>query len=609
MDSRAPAPRGSRDAAALTGISVTLVLFLLAPFVLHGFRFPLGPDAPVYLWWTRLAAHDGLSAVPRPGVPALALVLAGTLHAPLAAVVAALEVALGVAVGLASAALVRAAGGTRAAWVLAGILAGTFTVHLAAGYLANLAFAALFLAAAVALAEGARRSTAAAALLLGAGGLAHPMFLLVGATILVIAAAQAWRSSREEAVRVGIALVAGAAVTGVGLLALLAGPGAPSVDTSRDGFLRRAGLTDVLRHAYLDRFIHRWTRYVQWASIPLAVYGLRDARGFVGRFLRAWGIVLVGGVAVGLATGLFPADRFITFGYAVPILAAFGLMRLWRALAARRALAMLAAAALAVAMVAGSWIAWARQEPFLSPLEVERATAAASLAAGTAPGATLVFLVNDVDATVSFLATRAGNVIRASMPADRIRDVVVRVPWPEPGARPPTERWKLAHLSADDARAAERAGNGRSVTFVLAPFDRVDMPSTRGVPGMVAPGVFISSPTLAPRPVADPLEPSSPGQIAITAIGVLVLLSAIGYGWARLACERFTAGALSPAFGAGALVLFGIALERVGLPLSGWADPSLVSALAGLCGYGGWLILERRARADAAHEVDAEPHE
>ncbi len=46
--------------------------------------------------------------------------------------------------------------GARAAWVLAGLLAGLFTVHLAAGYLANLAFAAPFIAAAVCLAPGAR---------------------------------------------------------------------------------------------------------------------------------------------------------------------------------------------------------------------------------------------------------------------------------------------------------------------------------------------------------------------------------------------------------------------------------------------------------------------
>jgi hypothetical protein len=586
-----------------------LVAFLLGLFVVRGFSFPVGPDAPVYLWWTRLAGHDGLSAVYRPGVPALVLVLTGTLHLSPVAVVAALEVVLGACVGVGAAALVRVSGGGRPAWILAGLLAGTFAVHLATGYLANLAFAALFVAAAVAIALAARRSTVAAAGLLAAGGLAHPLLFPLGLLILAIAAAQALRTERGEAIRIGAAALGGGVVLGAGLLALAAGPAPLAVDTSRDGFLKRAGLTDVLRGAYLDRFVHRWARYVQWASIPLAVVGLWEAGGFVGRFLRAWGIVLLAGVSVGLVTGWFPADRFITFGYVVPILAAYGLVRLWRALPTRRALALLAAGGLTAAMVAGSWIAWARQEPFMSPLELERVTSAASLAADTESGTTLVFLVNDLDATVSFLATRAGNVIRAGMPADRIRDVVVKVPWPEPGSRPPTERWKLAHLSADDVRAAEGAGNGRSVTFVLAPFDRVDLPSS-SVPGMVSTGVFTSSPTLRPGPVADPLEPSSPGGIAVAMVATLAALFLVGYGWGRIALrDPFTAAALAPALGAGALILVGIGLERAGLPLTGAAGPTVVSAVAGGGGYLLWLVLERRARANAAHELDPEPHQ
>ena len=93
----------------------------------------MGPDAPVYLWWSRLAGVEGLSAIAnRPGAPALSLVLEGTLGLSVVQVTAALEVALGVAVGLSSAALVRRhteASGS----ALAGLLAGTFAVHLAAG--------------------------------------------------------------------------------------------------------------------------------------------------------------------------------------------------------------------------------------------------------------------------------------------------------------------------------------------------------------------------------------------------------------------------------------------------------------------------------------------
>ena len=559
----------------------------------------------MYLWWTRLAGYEGLSAVGnRPGIPALALVLDGTLHLPLVATLAGLESVFGVAIGLGSAALVRGMERGRAAWVLAGILAGTFAVHLAAGYLANLAFAALFLAAAVTLGRAERRATVAAAVLLGASGLAHPLFFLLGVAILAISAALAWRIDRAEAGRVAAAALGGGATLGAGLLLLSIGPGPLSVDTSRDGFLRRAGLGDALRSIYLDRFLHRWTRYVQWASVPLAIGGLRDATGFEGRFLRAWGITLVAGVGVALATGVAPADRFITFGYVVPILAALGLVRLWRALGSRRALAVAVTGALTGAMLAGALIAWVRQEPFLSELEVSRVATAARYAAGTATGTALVFVVNDVEPSVTFLATRAANVIRAGMPPDRIWDVVLRVPWPEAPA--PTERWELAHLTRDDALAAEQAANG-AATFILAPFDRLDTPSGSGP---VSEGVFVTPPSIAPRPVIDPLEPSSPAQIALAALTVFALLGAAGYGWARAGSSNtWKAVALAPAFGTAVIVVLGIALELAGLSLTGATGPTIVFVLSGGGGYLTWFVLERRAAPDAMQEIDRQPHE
>ena len=258
---------------------------LLAPFARHGFRFGVGPDVPVYLWWTRVGASQGLSVVgERPGSPALFAVLAGVTHLPVAAVTAGFEAALGAVIGAGTAMLVRAAGamagerrGVRAAWVLAGLLTGLFTVHLAAGYLANLAFAAPFVAAAICLTLGTTRSTVLAAIALGGGGLAHPQFFLIGA--LVFAGVAAWslarreRGWRSDAGRVALATLGGGAILAGGLLAMTIGPARLAVDTSKDGFLRRAGMTDDVRHAYLERALHRWTRYVQWLALPLAALG------------------------------------------------------------------------------------------------------------------------------------------------------------------------------------------------------------------------------------------------------------------------------------------------------------------------------------------------
>jgi hypothetical protein len=620
--------RGTRtDLVALGAVAGGLLAWYVGLFVVRGFAYPVGPDGPVYLWWTRLAGHDGLSAVSRPGVPAIALVLQGTLHLPLTAVLSALECVLGAAVGLGAAALVHQhpvgpSGAAaridvdhrerRAAWVVAGVLAGTFAVHLAAGYLANLAFAALFLAAATALAIATSRATVAAGLLLGAAGSAHPLFLLLGVPILVVAVAQAWRTDRAEVRRVAAASVAGCAVFAAETLALLAGPGQLSVITSRDGLLRTAGLTDVLRSAYLYRLVHRWTRYVQWASIPLAVYGLRETHGFVRRFLIAWGVVSIGGIVIGLATGLFPADRFITFGFVVPILAAYGVVRLWRTLATRRVIAVAAAGGLVVAMTAGAFIAWARQEPFLSTAEVEAVTAAGRYASAAPPGTPLLFVVNDRDATATFLATQAANVIRAALPPDRIRDASVLVPYPRAGRQATRERIALARVTSKDAGQATRAAGTPPLSFLLTPFDRVDRPP----PSMtrVADGVFIETGStgagLQPatsRPV-DPLEPSSPGEILLAAFAVLSLLFVAGSGWAgAFARDAVARLALAPLCGMAALILAGIALERLGMPLTGSVGPTVVSASGGGSGYLVRFLLERRAGPKPSNEVHDEP--
>ena len=599
-----------RDGLILAALAAGSFAWFLLPYGLGGYGLPLGPDAPVYLWWIRVVGVDGLSAVGhRPGVPALALAARGTLGLSEVEIVAALAGVLGVATGLASAALLRAGRGRRAAWTLAGVLAGTFAVHLAAGYLANLAFAATFLGAAAMLAAGTRRGAVGAAVVLGAGGLAHPLFFLVGGGVLLLSATLAWRRDRAEAIRVGGAALGAGALLGVGSLALLAGPGHLEVDTSKDAFLRRAGLTDELRAAYLDRFLHRSARYVQWASVPLGVAGLRPAEGFVGRFLRAWGLVTVVGITVSLATGIAPADRFVTFGFVVPLLAALGLVRLWDALGARPAIAAAATGALTIAMLAGAWIAWDRQAPFMSELEVRRITQASAWIDLAEPSTALVFPVNDDDASVTFLATRAGNVIRAAVPPSRIRDVVVVVPAP----RDPADdvRRALTRVTLADATTAIAEREGSHLDVLLAPFDRVGLgeATAQGSPWRrVSTGVFVSGAMGgdALSSPATPLEPSSPAKIAWAMVATLALLGVAGYGWSRAAVsDGVNAAAISPAVGAAALTISALVLERIGMPLDGsGVTEVLASTLGGGSGYLVWLVLERRTDTRSMPEVD-----
>jgi hypothetical protein len=599
----------SSEAAWLAGLAAVLLSFFLGLFVVRGFRFPVGPDGPVYLWWTRLAGAEGLSTVERPGVPALTLALAGTLHLPIVAVAAGLQCALGVAVGLAGAVLLRAwRPKDIAVWVLGGALTGLFAAHLVSGYLANLALAAAFLAAAAALPLATSRGAIAAALLLAAGGFAHPQFFVVGASIFALTAAFGWRQRsegrRSEPVRIAGSIVGAVAIVGAGFLALRSGPPVLQVDTSRDAFLRRVGMLDTLRSLYRDRFVHRAARYVQWVSVPLALLGLPRVRGSVGRFLSAWGVVTIAGVVFGLVTGLLPPDRFVTFGYVVPLLAAVGAMRLWRRLHPKRALATALIATFVVLMALGTFLAWRRQEPFLTPEQVAAVTTASSYVDATPPGTPLFFVVETGGSSITFFATQAANIIRASVPPARIADVHVLV------LSSGTAGSERAALSRDSFRSY--ATTSTPLVFDLRPFDApvfgkaVTILAGRSVCVLpqqivrVSPDAQVGLPCgdAPPRegaPTADPLEPSSPARIALATVAVVALLGVGGYGWARASgFDRTAAAALSPAFGMGAVILIAIALERTGLPLSGSIGPTVVAAVA----VGGGPVVQRLARRE-----------
>jgi hypothetical protein len=308
------------------------------------------------------------------------------------------------------------------------------------------------------------------------------------------------------------------------------------------------------------------------------------------------------GVPIGLASGWYPADRLITFAFPVPILAGVGLAWVWRRLEARRVLAVAAVGGLAAAMAAGALIAWGRQAPFLTPLEVERVTDAGRIADTTQPGTPLVFVVDDADATATFLATRAGNVIRAAVPPDRARDVYVFVGTPEDlragrsTVRGNAEYDALSRLTLADIPTA----GPEPLVIVVAPFDRTgagqgDPELTRWSPGVVAsvPGSLEGAP-----PAREPLTPSSPAGIALAAVGIGALAWVAGFGWSRWTFrDGPTAIAMAPAFGIATLILVAIALERLGLPLSGSVGPTVVVAVAGGGGYVVRMVGERRAGA------------
>jgi hypothetical protein len=598
---RAPgreSPPGTRAwIPALVLLAAGLLGYFLLTYPVRGYGLPVGPDAPVYLWWARLAGHDGLAAVgTRPGVPALTLVLSGTLGISELEVLAGLGAVLGTMAGLAAAALAGPA--HRAKAVLAGVLAGTFAVHLAGGYFANLAVVALFLAAGAALATGTRRGVWAAAALLGAGGLAHPLFFALALVILAIAAGLSGEPGRILAAAGGAALLVGA-----GLLSLLPGPSPLSVDTSKDAFLRRAGLAGPLRSEYFSRLGRHWAEYVLPVSVPMAGWGLRVARGFLGGLLRGWAGVTLAGIAIALVTARVPAVRFLAFAYVLPIGAAVALPALGSTLSRRtRLLAVGVVGTLAGLMLLGATLTWWRERPFVSALEVRRVASAARVAAAAPPGTPLVFIVNDDDADLLFLATRAGNLIRAGVPPDRIRDVFVYVGTPqrylegEPTLVGDVRYDAMSRLYLQDIRSA----GGTPLAFVLAPFNRPAAEEAGRQGDQVAPGVAVLGEHPPPVAPDDPVEPSTPWRVVLAAVSSFALLGVSGLGWGRAALGPGPVGlALSPSFGLAGAILASVALDRLGMPLSG-PGGLVVSALVAAGGFLAWFLLQRRTVPEPA---------
>ncbi len=411
------------------------VVFLYPEFA-YGRSFAVGPDFPVYVWWTRVGATLGISLVgERPGIPALLATFSGTFRLPLTAAVSGLQYACAVSVSVLVVALVRGSVvGGRVTWMLAGGLAGIFAAHLANGYISNLAFTLAFLAAASALATREARGAMAAALLLGAGGLLHPQFFFLGAVILVVVAVwsrirDADRGWSSDAGRIVLALAGGTAVAGAGLLWTTVGPARLGVATSKDALFRHIGLGRTLTRLYRNRLGKNIRRYALYVLLPLAAMGIPVARGFTRRFLVTWAALTLLAVPVGMQTGWFPPDRVITFSFALPVLAALGAVALWHLLA----------------HLTRPWLAVDRgrgaggcsglgDDVVLEPAERLRDAAGADrLHAGrphrrdVARGHAARLHREQPGSKLGFQTTQVANIARAAVPPDRARDVYVYV--------------------------------------------------------------------------------------------------------------------------------------------------------------------------------------
>ena len=596
----------------VAAVALGLLAFFMARYLWHGFRYPIGPDAPVYVWWARLASVDGLSAVDRPGIASLALVVRGTLGMSPSQIFAGLGGVLGAATGLAAGSLARTGDRSkRAAFVLAGVLAGTFAAHLAGGYFANLAFAALFLTAAALLATKERPAALAAAGLIAAAGLAHPLFLPIGVLILLLSLPFG-RLRGPESKNILLATFGGAAVAGLGLLTLLGGPRPIDAPTSKDGYLRALGFQDRLEAAYLARLGQHWLRYIWPITLPLAAVGAWKAKRFVGRFLRGWFAVALVGVVFALITARYPAERMLTFAFVLPIGAALGLLRFSRWLQAKapRPVAVAIVGVSTIAILAGAVFTWAQTRPFVDDELAAKAAGVAGAALEAEPGTPIIVATDANGDAVAFDGALVGNIQRAAMDVDQIRDV--RVLLGEEFMFAVSGRANVSGEQIHDAlvRASYDELAALEGSWTMTAASRVTG-ATIGVPQDPQPlnlrtQIAPYDDRLTEAPAGSPWAPTPPWMLVGGAFAMLGLFTAVGYGWSRWVAGSQPGGvrlALAPALGIAALLLGGFLLDRLGIRLTGvW--PAVVTLLTGGAGYALAALGERRVAPGAAEQVD-----
>jgi hypothetical protein len=337
------------------------------------------------------------------------------------------------------------------------------------------------------------------------------------------------------------------------------------------------------------------------AGIARRAWGRSTESHFLLAVFGSWSVLSLAGVAILLATG-GPSNRLITFALFIPVMAAVAVESLHR----RGGAGLVAAAVAALSIVAVSMYGWYRQEPFIDRTEVEAVRAAREAINELPPGSPVVFLVDTDKKAAAFHVTRFANVIRTSVPEDRIADVRLTVGRPDDYLSDrPTLTGNVEHDRLSISYL-EESRDKASIAFVIGAFNPSGFAAATRLGTSLAPGAValrVNTSTIgtesAPA-VAGPADDDPPGlgpaALAGICLGTLALLMLFGAGWTRwgfpgASLEAVVAAA--PSVGLASLVLGAWSAHVMGLSPGG---PGGIGAAALMGALGHAAAARARAR-------------
>lgn len=585
-------------AVAVVVAFMALSALILFRYPLKHYVYPIGWDAPYYVWRANAVTFDGLARIGaiRAGSPILIAVLMQATGQNAFTMVAVTMAASAAIAGLGAAAMVRAGIRSSPAWVpvvavLTWLAFGR--IGIIGGHLDNALNAAFILcgfAAAVALTAGGRGALATALLFMAAVLAEWPFYafamgiFLLGLFFFSWPVARARLAGRPEPLGAAGPLL-GAAAVSMGFAALSFLAPAPG------GGIGVKKYTPTFRNLLRGRFFERLRQSARYYAFPLAAVGAvlvarapatpphRPAKRLFLSLMAAWMVVTVAAALAQVADIPVAGGRLLSFLFAVPILAAVCLCWAGRWLAARygRPGAVAAVAVGLAAVIGFAVLAWGGEEgrkPFISRRAVRQVATAGTYLDRLAPHREAAFLVG---------GALAWNVVKASLPAD-VLPRVTRF------KGTPTEFLASSVTSTPGSSGGDGSGEAKRIGIVVEALNKAGYEeAVLGHPeNLIASGVVaLSGPALDELLPVEPEIKGNTGKRSLLWIVPLVLLylAVAGGGWAiaLLPNDAVIRIALAPGLGAAMMTLVALAWDFLGLRLGGHAalGPLIVATALG----------------------------